>query len=110
MSELKPLTKIPEKGFYYHYKHDPAGPLNNYAYEVIGVGHHTEQDGTYFVVYRPIYESSVYLEGKFFDVRPLEMFMEDKEIEGKMVERFKKITDESAISELTKIAQKMYGE
>src|SRR3954454_6436608 len=34
--------KLPEPGYYYHFKHDPSGPLNNYAYYIYGVGHHTE--------------------------------------------------------------------
>ena len=29
--------KLPEKGFYYHYKHDSNLDVNNYSYEVIGV-------------------------------------------------------------------------
>lgn len=33
---------MPEKGYYYHYKHDSEGEINNYAYEVIGVGLHSE--------------------------------------------------------------------
>jgi 8-oxo-dGTP pyrophosphatase MutT (NUDIX family) len=36
--------RVLEMGFYYHYKHDPEGPVNNYAYEVISVGFHTEDD------------------------------------------------------------------
>lgn len=39
---MKITKKIPEKGFYYHYKHDPKGEFNNYAYEVVGLGLHTE--------------------------------------------------------------------
>lgn len=35
----------PELGFYYHYKHDPTGAVNNYAYEILNIGHHTEIDG-----------------------------------------------------------------
>lgn len=34
--------QTPEKGFYYHYKHDPNGSFDNYAYEVLNIGHHTE--------------------------------------------------------------------
>lgn len=41
---LKIPKKVPEVGFYYHYKHDPTGSVNNYAYEVVGVGFHTEDD------------------------------------------------------------------
>ncbi len=63
--------EVPENGFYYHYKHDPDGPMNNYAYEVIGVGHHTEDYATvedmHMVVYRPLYEDAgVYKAGKLF--------------------------------------------
>ncbi len=30
-------TKIPEKGFYYHFKHDPKKDIYNYAYWVLPV-------------------------------------------------------------------------
>jgi hypothetical protein len=59
---------IPEPGFYYHYKHDPNGSVNNYAYEVLGIGHHTEDscrpEDEYLVVYRPLYEAFVYIRQK----------------------------------------------
>jgi hypothetical protein len=105
---------IPEKGFYYHYKHDSAGSVNNYAYEVMGVGCHTEDDctpeDTKMVVYRPLYEeASVYKAGKFFDLRPLGMFMEDVTKDGKTFPRFKKITDQAVITELNAIKEKMYA-
>jgi len=71
--------------------------VNNYAYEVIGVGYHTEADcrpeDVNMVVYQPIYESSVYKMGKFFDIRPLAMFMENVAKDGKTFPRFQKITD-----------------
>jgi hypothetical protein len=107
-------SRIPEKGFYYHYKHDPSGPINNYAYEIMGVGCHTEDDcrpqDANMVVYRPLYEdASVYKAGKLFDLRPLEMFMEDVAKDGKTFPRFKKITDEAVIGELNTIREKMYG-
>jgi hypothetical protein len=42
---IKIPNKIPEINcFYYHYKHDPSISVNNYAYEVIGVGMHSEDD------------------------------------------------------------------
>ena len=101
----------PEKGFYYHYKHDPAGSINNYAYEVVNIAHHTEIDGldeSAMVVYAPLYESSVYKAGKHWDVRPISMFMETVEKEGKTIQRFRKITDPQIISELEKIKKMMY--
>ena len=43
--DVPPPEQCPEPGYYYHYKHDPNGPLNNYAYYIYGVGHHTEVMG-----------------------------------------------------------------
>lgn len=105
--------KVPERGFYYHYKHDPEGVVNNYAYEVVGVGHHTEDDcrpeDANMVVYRPLYEAFVYTAGKLFDLRPLEMWLGDVEKEGKTFPRFNKVTDEARIKELEAIRDRMYA-
>jgi len=110
---MKIPTKVPEKGFYYHYKHDPNGEFNNYAYEVVGVGVHTEDDcrpeDASMVVYRPIYESSVYTAGKLFDLRPLEMWMGDVTKDDKTFPRFKKITDPEVIAKLEEIREEMYS-
>lgn len=109
---LKIPTKVPEPGFYYHYKHDPHGTVNNYAYEFIGVGFHTESD-EHFVIYKPLYkEASIYKAEKelnipCFDTRPLEMWMGDVEKEGKTLKRFQKITDPKVISTLEKIREGM---
>ena len=115
-----PLTmprKVPEVGFYYHYKHDPKGDVGNYAYEVLGVGFHTEDDARsgegHLVVYRPLYQASVYLASKelgvsCFDARPLGMWMENVTKKGQTFPRFQKITDPSVISELMKIRSEMY--
>ena len=109
----------PEKGFYYHYKHDPEGSVNNYAYEVLNIAHHTEVedwDENAFVIYCPIYESTVYKAGKHWDARPLKMFMENVEneqgeslLKGGRMKRFTRITDEKVIAELEKIKKEMYG-
>jgi hypothetical protein len=61
------------------------------------------------VVYRPLYESSVFTAGKLFDLRPLEMWMGNIEKDGKVFPRFKKIEDQKIISELEAIKEKMYG-
>lgn len=110
---LKIPEKVPEKGFYYHYKHDPKGPINNYAYEVMGVGYHTEDDcrpiDVNMVVYRPLYESSVYTAGKFFDIRPLSMFLENVTKDGKTFSRFQKIDDIKLIEQLKEIQKRMYS-
>lgn len=110
---IKIQNKIPEINcFYYHYKHDPSISVNNYAYEVIGVGMHSEDDcrpeDANMVIYRPIYESSVYKAGKFFDLRPLEMWMGNVTKNNKTFKRFEKITDPEIIKKLEKIKGEMY--
>ncbi len=109
---MKIPEKVPDNGFYYHYKHDLSGAVNDYAYEVLGVGCHTEDDcrpeDENMVVYRPLYESSVYKAGKLFDLRPLEMWMGDVTKDGKVFLRFTRITDPVVITELEAIRQKMY--
>ena len=60
--DVPPPEQCPEPGYYYHYKHDPNGPLNKYAYYTFGVGHHTEDDcrpeDAFMQVYRPLYETA----------------------------------------------------
>ena len=110
---MKIPEKVPEKGFYYHYKHDPKGTFNNYVYEVMGTGCHTEDDcrpeDANLIVYRPIYESTVYKAGKLFDIRPLEMFMENITKNSKTMPRFRKITDKTLITKLEVLRDKMYN-
>lgn len=109
--------KVPEVGFYYHYKHNPAGAVNNHAYEVLGVGFHTEDDcrpgEEHFVIYLPLYEASVYKAGvelgvRGFDARPLEMWMGEVEKGGEMIPRFRKITNPTVIAELEQVRDRMY--
>ena len=112
-----PMPKLfPELGFYYHYKHDPSGPVNNYAYEVLGVGFHTEVarlGEEHFLIYRPLYDASVCKASKelgipCFDVRPLLMWMGEVEKDGKRFPRFQKITDPQIIPRLQEIRDQMY--
>lgn len=105
----------PKPGFYYHYKHDPNGSFDNYAYLVFGVGCHTEDDcrpiDRFQVGYRPLYESAaVYQAGKgfFYDTRPLSMFLEKVRVNEKWVPRFTLITDEKLIKKLKKKHDQMY--
>ncbi|MFA7192341.1 MAG: DUF1653 domain-containing protein [Candidatus Paceibacterota bacterium] len=99
--------------YYYHYKHDPNGPVNKYAYEIINFGHHTEIDGleeSKMVAYAPLYEDAgVYRAGKHWDLRPIKMFTELVHKDGKSFERFTEIIDERIISELDKIKKELYG-
>lgn len=74
-----------------HRKHDPDGIENNFTYEIIGIGRHTENedDSGILVIYKPLYSGKSYLDEVSADyyVRPLEMFLEVDE-KG---QRFKKI-------------------
>ena len=111
---------LPEGRFYYHYKHNPNGPINNYAYELIAIGCHTEEDcrpeDAFTAVYLPLYESSaIYTAGKtkklkllLTDVRPLKMFTENVTKGGATFPRFQEITDPEVIKELQLIRDKMY--
>jgi hypothetical protein len=109
---MKIPTSVPETGFYYHYKHDPNGPINNYAYELVGIGCHTEEDcrpeDSNLAIYRPLYENTeVYRAGKLVWVRPLEMFTGTVEKAGN-IPRFSKVTDSEILMQLTEIRDKMY--
>lgn len=110
-------ARVPEPGFYYNHKHDSRGPVNDHAYEVIGLGFHTEKeedsDEKHFVIYRPLYEAFVFKTSRelgvpCFDVRPLEMWTEDVMKDNVAVPRFQKITDTSVIAQLMEIRNKMY--
>lgn len=62
------------------------------------------------VVYRPLYkEANVFKAGKLFDLRPLQMFMENVTKDGKTFPRFTKITDAKIIAELVIAKKEMYG-
>lgn len=99
----------PESGFYYHYKHDPSGPENTMAYEMMGVGWHTET-GEFTVQYRPLYEEAwAYTAGKLTYVRPLTMFMDIVEKPEYHGPRFIQIIDPSLIERLEARKKELYG-
>lgn len=111
--------KVPEPGFYYHYKHDPnTQSFEAYAYEVIAVGFHTEdkprEGEAQFCIYRPLYESApVYGASKALgiqcvDARPLGMWLETVEVNGQTLPRFARITDPDVVARLTEIRDRMY--
>jgi hypothetical protein len=111
--DIPPPKELPQPGYYYHFKHGPHGPVNNYAYYIYGVGHHTEGDcreaDAFMQVYRPLYEDSyAFRNGGLFDLRPLHMFFDPAELEGRKVPRFTRITDPSVIARLAAIKARMY--
>lgn len=74
---LSALSEL-ETGRYQHYK--------GQFYHVFGTATHSETEEA-LVVYRPLYG-----EGKLW-VRPLAMFIETVEKEGKVIPRFSKVDD-----------------
>ncbi|HWB34380.1 MAG TPA: hypothetical protein VG753_03650 [Candidatus Paceibacterota bacterium] len=112
-----PSVQGPEPGYYYHYKHDPTKEVNDYAYYVYGVGNYTEDDLPpgyerlqHMQVYRPLYDSFVYKNGKMLDLRPLVMVWDKVQWQGKTLDRFTRITDREVIKQLQVIRRKMYPE
>ena len=104
---------MPGAGVLLSLQHDPNGPLNNYAYYICGVGHHTEDDcrpeDAFMQVYRPLYETAyAYRNGGMFDLRPLYMFYKTAIVNGVEVPRFTKITDPEVIARLGAIKARMY--
>ncbi len=95
----------PEKGFYYHFKHNPEDVFDH-AYEVVGVGRHTETEGL-LVLYRPLYKLD-FLENADVCVRPLEMFNDVVDRDGKSYQRFQKITDPEIVKKLVEKRAEMY--
>ncbi len=112
---MKFPSRAPETGFYYHYKHDLLGKVNNYAYEVLGVGIHTEEEcrpeDANMIVYRPLYPilENPYAKKSFF-LRPSEMFFDIVIKEDASFLRFTKITDAKVIAELEAIRNELYSE
>ncbi len=107
-TQFSPHTSIdPEVGFYYHYKHDPHGVVQNYAYEVIGVGTHTETEEK-LVVYRSLYQTEMQ-DGVHYWIRPRDMFVERVTKDGRIFPRFQKITDAGIVEKLKQIKNEMYG-
>ena len=111
--DIPPPQQLPESGYYYHFKHDPHGSVNNYAYYIYGVGHHTEGDcrseDAFMQIYRPLYEEAyAYRNGGLFDLRPLHMFYDLAEWKGRKVPRFAKIVAPDVIAQLEAIRARMY--
>ncbi|MCD6067028.1 MAG: hypothetical protein K0S33_1854 [Bacteroidetes bacterium] len=69
---------VPESGIYKHYK----GKL----YEVTGIATHSETLEK-LVVYKALYQE----EGQNLWARPLEMFMEEINVNGATIKRFEKV-------------------
>ena len=90
-----------KKGFYYHFKHDPSGPINNYAYEVLGTAKHSETEEI-TVIYKPLYKNEWLREVELMS-RPISMFMDTVDKPEYKGSRFTLIEDLDIIIELIKL-------
>lgn len=92
----------PQSGqYYYHFKHDPREGVNNYAYKIEGIAMHTETEEK-MVIYRPLYGKE-WMDERGIDLfaRPLAMFVDEKDVDGKLIKRFTQITDPAIIQAIT---------
>lgn len=104
---MKIPDQAPEKGFYYHFKHDPTKGVNNYVYEMLGMARHSE-DESYLVIYQPLYTSE-YHRAADFSARPIDLFIGEVTRDGKTFPRFQRITDPAVIAQLEEIKKQMYS-
>lgn len=84
------MTNKPGTGtFWRHYK--SVGWLDH-TYEIVGIGRHSETDEE-LVVYRPLYEVSEdnWVYGFDFAIRPLSIWFDTIEWQGKLMPRFTQI-------------------
>ncbi len=101
VSPTQKNISLPEKGLYYHYKRTADAGVAEYAYELLGVGKHTETDELE-VVYRPLYVSEHLPKGVPFFIRPLAMWEEQVLQDGVLCARFQKITGPEIIPQIVK--------
>ncbi len=102
--------KKPKVGeLYYHFKHNPD-VVNSHSYEIAGYAFSCDSDRE-VIMYRPLYESEVIVgtDRKVF-TRDTEIFMSPVEKDGRIFNRFTKITDSETIKKLLEIKKEMYGE
>ncbi len=110
-----------EKGFYYHYKHDPQKGMFDAAYEVTGCAFNTEAGGsvhsddpsvfleTEVVIYRPLFaDSLVYKADGRSWIRPAKMFLEVVDQGGQEKTRFIRVTDREIVEKLEKARDDLY--
>ena len=97
-----------EGRFYRHFKYDPSNTQipNNYTYEVIGIGNHTETNDK-FVTYRPLYDNP-HMKGINFIHRPYDMFFGTVNRSTYSGNRFNEIKDVKIIEQLIKVSKSKY--
>ena len=85
----QPEREYPDTGVYEHYKSSPEGRR---YYQVLGFARHTETEEI-LVVYIPLYVIPEHT-GLRLQVRPLDMFLENVDVEGQEMPRFRYVGPE----------------
>ena len=98
------MQKLPKQGeFYYHFKHDPTKGVSDFAYQIVGIAVHSE-DESLFVAYRPLYTPNHVIDNEGnFNIRPLTMFVENVTKSNYDGPRFRLIKDPEIIKQLSKL-------
>jgi hypothetical protein len=86
MKKINSKQKYPPVGVYEHYK---SKPKDRRYYQVLGFARHTETEEI-MAVYIPLYVIPEH-KGLRIQVRPLDMFMESVEHQGRTMPRFRYI-------------------
>ena len=81
--------KYPKNGVYEHYK---STPTDRRYYQVLGIARNTETEEK-LVIYIPLYVIDEH-KGLRLQARPLEMFLEKVDWQGRTIDRFTYIGDE----------------
>lgn len=89
-----------------HHKADLAKDPHDHMYEIMGIALGSE-DKQFYVLYRPVY-ANTWLAPADAMSRPLDMFFETVEKDGKTLPRFAHITDPSMLAELKEARDTMY--
>lgn len=109
---------VPSPGFYYHYRHNLDGAIYNYAYELLNISRHSENDcrliDKELVIYRPLYPTAsayINVQGSLWHARPLSIWCDCVTLDsGVVVPRFTRITDKSIVEQLIWQCLEMYQE
>ncbi len=91
------MQKI-QKGFYYHFKHDPNLSINNYAYRLVGIAKNSETEEV-TVIYKPMYKNKWLSEAELIS-RPIDIFMDTVNKPEYTGPRFRFIEDPEIIAKL----------
>lgn len=100
--------KLPELGFWQHYKHDPKKEWCDKTYYFVNYSLDSDTDG-FRGRYLPLYEETGHLgPAKDYSIS-VERWMSEVEVHGKMVPRYTRVTDPEPLRKLEAKRKEKYG-